>query len=124
MTLPFDGFGVLFVILDSFGFEYQAPIGKLLGQVAAHWKIAVWALAINFVVIPLVFIGYLLTIASSISRKMRRLSVAALCAGMPSLRCSPSQMQCFFLQEQQRLVLSLIFLKLSLVLLICTPTAC
>ena len=66
VTLLINGFGVLFVILNSFGLGLRLPIGRLLGQVAAHWKIAVWALAINFVVIPVVFIGYLLTIASSI----------------------------------------------------------
>ena len=42
------------------------PVGKQLAQAVAHWKIAVWALVINFVVIPALFVGYLLTIASSI----------------------------------------------------------
>jgi BASS family bile acid:Na+ symporter len=60
-----DGFGVLFVILNAFGLGLRLPVGKLLAQVFAHWKIAVWALVINFVIIPLVFIGYLLTIASA-----------------------------------------------------------
>jgi BASS family bile acid:Na+ symporter len=60
-----NGFGVLFVILNAFGLGLRLPIGKLLAQVFAHWKIAVWALVINFVIIPLVFIGYLLTIAST-----------------------------------------------------------
>ena len=44
----------------------RLQVGKLLGQAVTHWKIAVWALVINFVIIPLVFVGYLLTIASSI----------------------------------------------------------
>ena len=84
VTLLINGFGVLFVILNSFGLGLRLPIGKLLGQVAAHWKIAVWALAINFVVIPLVFIGYLLTIASSIPGEIKvGFCIAALCAGMP-----------------------------------------
>jgi bile acid:Na+ symporter, BASS family len=49
-----------------------------------HWKIAVWALVINFVIIPLVFIGYLLTIASSIPGEIKvGFCVAALSAGMP-----------------------------------------
>ena len=48
-----NGFGVLFVILNSFGLGLRLPIGKLLAQAFAHWKIAVWALVINFVVIPL-----------------------------------------------------------------------
>ena len=38
-----NGFGVLFVILNSFGLGLRLPIGKLLAQVFAHWKIAVWA---------------------------------------------------------------------------------
>ncbi len=53
-----NGFGVLFVILNSFGLGLRLPIGKLLGQVATHWKIAIWALVINFVLIPLLFVGY------------------------------------------------------------------
>ena len=79
-----NGFGVLFVILNAFGLGLRLPIGKLLAQVFAHWKIAVWALVINFVIIPLVFIGYLLTIASSIPGGIKvGFCVAALSAGMP-----------------------------------------
>ena len=49
----------------------------------AHWKVALWALVINFVIIPLVFIGYLLTIASYIPGEIKvGFCVAALCAGM------------------------------------------
>ena len=41
-------------------------------------------LVVNFVVIPLVFIGYLLTIASSIPGEIKvGFCIAALCAGMP-----------------------------------------
>ena len=41
-------------------------------------------LAINFVIIPLLFVGYLLTIASSIPDEVKvGFCVAALCAGMP-----------------------------------------
>ena len=79
-----NGFGVLFVILNSFGLGLRLPVGKLLAEAAAHWKIAVWALVINFVIIPLLFIGYLLTIASSIPGEIKvGFCVAALCAGMP-----------------------------------------
>ena len=84
VTLLINGFGVLFVILNSFGLGLRLPIGRLLAQVAAHWKIAVWALVINFVIIPLLFIGYLLTIASSIPDEIKvGFCVAALSAGMP-----------------------------------------
>ena len=77
-------FGVLFVILNTFGLGLRLPVGKLLGEAFAHWKIAVWALVINFVIIPLLFIGYLLTIASSIPGEIKvGFCVAALCAGMP-----------------------------------------
>jgi bile acid:Na+ symporter, BASS family len=62
----------------------RLPVGKLLAQVVAHWKIAACALAINFVIIPLLFIGYLLTIASSIPGEIKvGFCVAALSAGMP-----------------------------------------
>ena len=43
-----------------------------------------WALVINFVVIPLLFIGYLLTVASAIPGEIKvGFCVAALSAGMP-----------------------------------------
>ena len=84
LTDLINGFGVLFVILNSFGLGLRLTIGKLLAQAFAHWKIAVWALVINFVIIPLLFIGYLLTIASSIPGEIKvGFCVAALCAGMP-----------------------------------------
>ncbi|PXW35908.1 UNVERIFIED_CONTAM: BASS family bile acid:Na+ symporter [Williamsia faeni] len=79
-----NGFGVLFVILNSFGLGLRLQIGKLLAQAISHWKIAALALVINFVIIPLLFIGYLLTIASSIPGEIKvGFCVAALCAGMP-----------------------------------------
>lgn len=79
-----NGFGVLFVIFNSFGLGLRLPVGKMLAEASAHWKITVWALVINFVIIPLLFIGYLLTIASSIPGEIKvGFCVAALCAGMP-----------------------------------------
>ena len=79
-----DGFGVLFVILNSFGLGLRLEVGKMLAEAFAHWKIAVWALVVNFVVIPLLFIGYLLTIADSIPGEIKvGFCVAALSAGMP-----------------------------------------
>ena len=79
-----NGFGVLFVMFNSFALGLRLPIGKVLAQALAHWKIAVGVLAINFVIIPLLFIGYLLTIASSIPDEVKvGFCVAALCAGMP-----------------------------------------
>ena len=79
-----NGFGVLFVILNAFGLGLRLRVGKLLAHAFSHWKFAVWALVINFVIIPLLFIGYLLTIASSIPGEIKvGFCVAALCAGMP-----------------------------------------
>jgi bile acid:Na+ symporter, BASS family len=79
-----NGFGVLFVILNAFGLGLRLEVGKQLAEALAHWKIAVWALVTNFVVIPLLFIGYLLTVASSIPGEIKvGFCVAALCAGMP-----------------------------------------
>jgi bile acid:Na+ symporter, BASS family len=70
--------------LNAFGLGLRLSVGKLLAQAFAHWKIAVWALVINFVIIPLLFIGYLLTIASSIPGEIKvGFCVAALSAGMP-----------------------------------------
>ena len=83
-TVLINGFGVLFVILNAFGLGLRLPIGKLLGGALTHWKIVVWALVINFVIIPLLFIGYLLTLASSIPGEIKvGFCVAALSAGMP-----------------------------------------
>ena len=83
-TALINGFGVLFVIFNAFGLGLRLPIGKVLAQAFAHWKIAAGVLAINFVIIPLVFIGYLLTIASSVPDEVKvGFCVAALCAGMP-----------------------------------------
>ena len=79
-----NGFGVLFVIFNVFGLGLRLPIGKTLAATSAHWKIVVWVLAINFVAIPLLFIGYLLTVASSIPPEIKvGFCVAALSAGMP-----------------------------------------
>ena len=79
-----NGFGVLFVIINTFGLGLRLTVGKQLAQAFVHWKVAVWALAINFVIIPLLFVGYLLTIASSIPGEIKvGFCVAALSAGMP-----------------------------------------
>jgi bile acid:Na+ symporter, BASS family len=79
-----NGFGLLFVILNSFGLGLRLPIGKLLAHFFMHWQIAVWAVLINFILIPLLFIGYLLTVASSIPGQIKvGFCVAALSAGMP-----------------------------------------
>lgn len=79
-----NGFGLLFVILNSFGLGLRLPVGKLLATFFTHWQIAVWALLINFLLIPLLFIGYLLTVASSIPGEIKvGFCVAALSAGMP-----------------------------------------
>jgi len=79
-----NGFGVLFVILNAFGLGLRLPVGKILAQASAQWKIVVWLLVINFVIIPLLFIGYLLTVASAIPAEIKvGFVVASLCAGMP-----------------------------------------
>ena len=79
-----NGFGVLFVILNAFGLGLRLEVGTMLGQAVAHRKIAVWVLVINFIVIPLVFVGYLMTIASSIPGEIKvGFCIAALSAGMP-----------------------------------------
>ena len=70
-SILINGFGVLFVVLNAFGLGLRITVGKQLAQALAHWKIAVWALVINFVIIPALFIGYLLTIASSIPGEIK-----------------------------------------------------
>ena len=56
----------------------------MVAQAVAHWKITVSVLVVNFVVIPLLFVGYLLTVASSIPDEIKvGFCIAALSAGMP-----------------------------------------
>ena len=70
--------------MNSFALGLRLPVGKLLAGAFSHWKIAVCALVINLVVIPLLFIGYLLTIATSIPGEIKvGFCIAALSAGMP-----------------------------------------
>ena len=84
-----NGFGVLFVILNAFGLGLRLPVGDLLAQAFAKWKIVVWALVINFVVIPLLFVGYLLTIADSIPGEIKvGFCIAARVPECPSLPSS------------------------------------
>ena len=79
-----NGFGVLFVVFNAFGLGLKLPVGRLLAQAVAHWKIAAWLLVINFVIIPLLFVGYLLTLAASIPAEVKvGFCIAALSAGMP-----------------------------------------
>ncbi|HKS69841.1 MAG TPA: bile acid:sodium symporter, partial [Ktedonobacterales bacterium] len=79
-----NGFGLLFVILNSFALGLRLPVGRILATFFAHWQIAVWTVVINFLLIPLLFIGYLLTVASSIPGQIKvGFCVAALSAGMP-----------------------------------------
>lgn len=79
-----NGFGVLFVVLNSLGLGLRLPVGRQLAEAFAHWRIAVWVLVINFVVIPLLFVGYLLTVADSVPAEVKvGFCVAALSAGMP-----------------------------------------
>jgi bile acid:Na+ symporter, BASS family len=61
-----NSLGLLFVILNSLALGLRIQVGQLLAQFFAQWRIAVWVLVINFVVMPLLLIGYVLTVASSI----------------------------------------------------------
>ncbi|PXW26997.1 UNVERIFIED_CONTAM: hypothetical protein DES50_11467 [Williamsia faeni] len=76
---------MLFVILNSFGLGLRLQIGKLLAQALSHWKIAALALVINFVIIPLLFIGYLLTVLCPFLERSRSGSVSRPCPspGLP-----------------------------------------
>lgn len=83
-NLLINVFGVSFVILNAFGLGLRLPVGKQLALALSHWKLAVSALITNLVVIPLLFIGYVLTVASSIPPEIKvGFCIAALCAGMP-----------------------------------------
>jgi BASS family bile acid:Na+ symporter len=72
------------VILNSFGMGLRLPVGKVLADAFSHWKVVAWVLVINFVIITLLFVGYLVTIAPSIPGEIKvGFCIAALCAGMP-----------------------------------------
>jgi BASS family bile acid:Na+ symporter len=83
-TILINGFGVLFVVFNALSLGLRLPVGKLLTQAFDHWKILALALVVNFVIIPLLFIGYLLTIADSIPGQIKvGFCISALSAGMP-----------------------------------------
>lgn len=83
-TVLINGFGMLFVIFNAFGLGLRIPVGRIVAHTFSHWKILLLGLVINFVVIPALFVGYLVTIASSIPDQIKvGFCVASLCAGMP-----------------------------------------
>jgi BASS family bile acid:Na+ symporter len=38
VSVLINGFGVLFVIVNSFGLGLRLPVGKLLAEAFTHWK--------------------------------------------------------------------------------------
>ena len=51
-------FGLLFVSTNSLGLGLRVQVGQLLAHFFQHWKLAVWVLLINFVLLPALIIGF------------------------------------------------------------------
>ena len=75
-------FGMLFVITNSFSLGLRLHIGQILAHFFQQWKLAVWVLLINFVILPALIIGFaaLVPIPSDIKIGY---CIVALAAGAP-----------------------------------------
>jgi bile acid:Na+ symporter, BASS family len=75
-------FGLLFVSTNTLALGLRVEVGQLLAHFFQHWKVAVWVLLINFVILPALIIGFaaLVPIPSDIKIGY---CIVALVAGMP-----------------------------------------
>ena len=77
-----NSFGLLFVITNSLALGLRLHIGQILAHFFQQWKLAVWVLLINFVLLPALIIGFaaLVPIPSDIKIGY---CIVALAAGAP-----------------------------------------
>ena len=75
-------FGLLFVITNSLALGLRLHIGQILAHFFQNWKLAVWVLLVNFVILPALIIGFaaLVPIPSDIKIGY---CIVALAAGAP-----------------------------------------
>jgi bile acid:Na+ symporter, BASS family len=80
--LMINTFGLVFVITNSLALGLRVHIGQILAHFFQQWKLAVWVLLINFVILPALIIGFaaLVPIPSDIKIGY---CIVALAAGAP-----------------------------------------
>ncbi|HEY6407039.1 MAG TPA: hypothetical protein VIY29_06200 [Ktedonobacteraceae bacterium] len=75
-------FGLLFVITNSLALGLRLHIGQILAHFFQQWKLAVWVLLINFVLLPALIIGFAAVVPIPPDIKIGY-CVVALAAGAP-----------------------------------------
>jgi bile acid:Na+ symporter, BASS family len=75
-------FGLLFVSTNTLALGLRVEVGQLLGHFFQHWKLAVWVLLINFVILPALIIGFAALVPIPADIKIGY-CIVALVAGMP-----------------------------------------
>ena len=53
-----NSFGLLFVMTNSLALGLRLHIGQILAHFFQQWKLAVWVILINFVILPALIIGF------------------------------------------------------------------
>lgn len=75
-------FGLLFVITNSLALGLRLHIGQILAHFFQQWKLAVWVLLINFVLLPALIIGFAAVVPIPSDIKIGY-CIVALAAGAP-----------------------------------------
>lgn len=75
-------FGILFVITNSFLLGLRIKIGEILRHFFSHWRLAVRVLLVNFVILPILIIGFAAIVNIPPDIKIG-FCIAALAAGAP-----------------------------------------
>ena len=77
-------FGLIFVIFNSLSLGLSIPIGELIAHFFENWLLALLVLVINFIILPILAIGFVLLLASSMPGELKLgFCVVALGAGAP-----------------------------------------
>ncbi len=75
-------FGLLFVITNALSLGLRLHIGQILAHFFQQWKLAVWVLLINFVILPALIIGFAAVVPIPSDIKIGY-CIVALAAGAP-----------------------------------------
>jgi BASS family bile acid:Na+ symporter len=77
-------FGLLFVTLNTLVLGMSLQVGHLFAHFFRNWQLALWVLVINFILIPVLVIGFVTWVAPSIPAQVKvGFCVVALAAGAP-----------------------------------------
>jgi BASS family bile acid:Na+ symporter len=77
-------FGMLFVILNSLTLGLRVHVGQIIAHFFQNWQLALLTLVFNFIVIPLLVIGWVTLVDASIPAEVKLgFCIAALAAGAP-----------------------------------------